>query len=195
MSDEIKNNNLKIQQEEFQNRKKFNEALQRAKACFVNKDYKSTSGFLSEALKLNPKDLDARELAADILLLNGKVSEAGKEYKAIYDEDNTRGNCEEKYAKCVLQVFNTEQKLKDMEAIMHGEVPKNSKKDGYSIFLSCLIPGLGRIINEDFWIGAIVFIIYLVLIGIAINATDLRQGIFSMFVKPTAIIADIVWIV
>ena len=186
--------NLKLQQAEFQNKQKFNEAMRRAKACWTNKDYQSAGKFLTEALTLYPKDLDAREMAADILLLNGKVKEAGREYKAIYDEDNTRGYCEEKYAKCVLQAYNSEEKIRQMEAELHGEAPKSDKTNGYMTFLSCLIPGLGRIINEDFLIGAIIFVLYLTFIGIAVNATDVSEGIMSMFFKPTSIVADIIWL-
>ena len=186
-------NSLKAQQDLFQKKRKFNEALTRAKACFTNKDYPNAGKNLQEALALFPKDLDARELAADILLLNGKVKEAGKEYKAIYDEDNTRGKCEEKYAKCVLQQFNTEEKLRQMEAVLHGEAPKE-KKNSYMTFLGCIIPGLGRIINEDYLIGSIVFVLWLVFIGTAVNQTNVSEGVFSMFTKPCAIISDIIWL-
>lgn len=185
---------LKKQQDEFQRKRKFADYLTRAKAAFANKDYDTCRENLREALMLYPKDLDAREMAADILLLKGKVKEAGNEFKAIYDEDNTRVKCEEKYAKCVLQMFNTEEKIREMEAIMHGESPRKDKNSGYTVFLSCIVPGLGRIIKEDYLTGAAVFIAYLVCIGLAVNSLDLRQGIFSLFMKPAAIIADIIWL-
>ena len=189
------NINLKKQQDEYQKKRKFTDLMTRAKACFVNKDYVSCSEYLKEALSINPDDLDARELAADILLLNGKIKEAGKEYKAIYDADNTRGNCEEKYAKCVLQVYNSEEKIRQMEAMMHGETPKSDRNSGYMIFLGCIIPGLGRVINEDYLIGALVFVLYLIFIGIAINSVNIAtESIFSLFTKPTAIVADIIWL-
>jgi len=189
------NNDLKTQQEEFKKKRQFTEAMQRARAGFANKDYKACGVYLQEALSLYPKDLDARELGADILLLNGKVKEAGKEYKAIYDEDNTRGKCEEKYAKCILAVFNSEQKLREMEAIMHGEPIERDKKSGYMTFLSCLIPGLGRIINEDYLIGIVVFVVYLIFIGMSVNSLNITsEGVLSLFTKPTSIVADIIWL-
>ena len=189
------NENLKNEQEEYKKRRQFGENLTRAKACFANKDYSSCSSYLKEALLIYPNDLDARELAADVLLLNGKVKEAGKEYKAIYDEDNTRGRCEEKYAKCILQVFNSEEKLRQMEAVMHGEAPKSDRGKGYMAFLSCLIPGLGRVINEDYLIGVIVFVLYLVFTGVGINSLDItKEGVLSLFSKPGMIIADIIWL-
>lgn len=189
------NENLKKEQDEFQKKRKFAEYMNMAKASFANKDYAAASSHLKEALSLYPKDPDARELAADILLINGKVKEAGDEYKAIYDEDNTRGKCEEKYAKCILQVFNSEEKLRHIEAVLHGEEPKDDRKSPYMTFLGCIVPGLGRIINEDYLIGAVIFIFYLIFIGMAINAVDVtREGMFAMFRKPTAIIADIIWI-
>jgi len=188
-------NSLKSQQEEYKKKLKFNENLTRAKACFINKDYVSSSEFLQKALEINPKDLEARELAADILCLNGKMKEAGREYKAIYDADNTRVQAEEKFAKTVLSIYNSEEKVRQMEKMLHGESVSDEKKNVYTIFLGAIIPGLGRIMYEHYMYGIIIFMGYLVFMGMSINQLDLsRDGVLSLFTSASSIIANIIWV-
>ncbi len=67
-------------------------------------EYKQADELVRQALDIVPGDLDARELAADLLYARGDWSQAAEAYKSIYQEDGSRTKAEEKYAKVLLQI-------------------------------------------------------------------------------------------
>ena len=170
---------LKISQEKFKQKNKFNEYMNMSRASYIKKDYESARNHIAEALKIFPSDLDARELAADILWALGKTSLASNEYKAIYDKDNTRIIAEKKYAKTVLALYDKKLKEQSIENLLSDKKKENKQQTGMSSYILALIlPGLPQILSGKTVKGIIILTIYMLLSVITlatINVEDIFQ--------------------
>jgi len=185
MDEQIKSSN-----EAYKNKIKFNEYLKMSQAAFANKNYDISAENIKKALEIFPDNLDAREIAADILWIKGNVSSASLEYKSIFDSDNTRIKVEEKYAKTVLSLYDKKQKIQSMEDLLNKKEKINNKTSTGKVFLSAIIPGLSAMLDENFVKGIIIFLLYFAFIGMAIkgtNSSDFSE-IFKSFYFYLAII-------
>lgn len=167
---------LRISQEKFKQKNKFNEYMNMSRASYIKKDYESARNHIAEALKIFPSDLDARELAADILWALGKTSLASSEYKAIYDKDNTRIIAEKKYAKTVLALYDKKLKEQSIDNLLSGKKKENKQHMSVSNYITALIlPGLPQILSGETIKGIIILTIYILLTVITLATINIKQ--------------------
>ena len=188
MDEQIKSSN-----EAYKNKIKFNEYLKMSQAAFVNKNYEMSAENIKKALEIFPNNLDAREIAADILWVKGNVSTASLEYKFIFDSDNTRIKVEEKYAKTILSLYNEKQKIQSIEDLLNNKEKGNKKTSAGKIFLSALIPGLSAMLDEHFIKGIMIFLLYFVFVGMATKGIT-SDNSSEIFKSPFFYLASIIWL-
>jgi tetratricopeptide (TPR) repeat protein len=162
-------------------------------------EYKQADELLRQALELIPTDLDARELAADLLYAHGKWPEAAEAYKLIYEEDASRTAAEEKYAKVLLQIAEGKRQQDLLRNLIeHPEAAEHmpDRSPAIAALLSG-IPGLGHVYCGEAVKGAVILLVtglswFLFLIlrpdVSAYPTLDMRISRFMHDMDPMAII-------
>lgn len=98
------------------------------------------------ALELRPNDLDARELAADLVLASGDLEKAAARYKELFSPEHPRPTAEEKYARTILQI--AEEKYQKEMLLQMVNSPRQFTVGGKSPVLAAIAsigPGFGQI--------------------------------------------------
>lgn len=123
-------------------------------------DYAQANQSIMKALEINPADLEAREFAADMLLVHGELQKALDAYKAILEEDETRASAEEKFAKITLQLAEGKRQQELLKDILENPELRSSlvpsRNPFVAAFFSC-IPGFGHVYCGEYIKGVVIF--------------------------------------
>lgn len=139
-------------------------------------DYAQAAEQVAQALALWPDNLDAQELAADILYAQGKWEESLGRYKAIRDKDPTRASAEEKFARVTLQIAEGQRQQELMKQILENpEAYRPPRRNPVAAAVLSGIAGLGHVYCGNLRKGAILF-----------AATTLSWLIFLSLTPPIA---------
>lgn len=155
-------------------------------------------------LELDPDNLQAQELQADLLYDRGKLDDAVQAYKEILAKDPRRISVEQKYARTVLEIGEREHlKFVTQDMIDNPEkYARPERSSGISILLSAVAPGFGHIYIGSYVKGLIIllsFVFSWIIVAFA-PGTDIfakqvgdyvrnpRLGINYDFLNPLAIL-------
>jgi tetratricopeptide (TPR) repeat protein len=136
--------------EDVRKQAEFERLLRTAHLNRTRGDYQEAERLIRLALEIRPADSEAREFAADLLYARGKVEEAAREYKSIFEADPSRTSAEEKFAKATVEIAEAKRQ-RDLLRLMvenpeafraASELPPRSPF--YAALLSG-IPGLGHV--------------------------------------------------
>lgn len=122
-------------------------------------DYGKAAEAVSQALKLRPSDLEAREFAADILSARGELEKAADVYRSILEEDGSRASAEEKFARVTLQMAEAKRQRELLQDML--ENPARRRVEARNPILAALlsgVPGLGHVYCGDMVRGVALFI-------------------------------------
>jgi TM2 domain-containing membrane protein YozV len=111
-----------------------------------------------QALELRPGDLDARELAADMVLASGDVEKAAAHYKVLFSPERPRPSAEEKYAKAILQIAEEQYQREQLAQMLAN--PTKAAGPPRSPLLAAIAsigPGFGQMYLGNFRRGVIFF--------------------------------------
>jgi tetratricopeptide (TPR) repeat protein len=133
-------------------------------------------GQLDEARKaaedlsqLQPGNVDARELGADILMEQGRVEEALDEYRAILGEHPEREHSEEMVARISVILADRERLKAQQRDIL--EAPEKMPRDRTARAVACalLLPGLGQLYLGQYMLGVVLLIVTLAATAVIAN--------------------------
>lgn len=140
----------------------FERLFRTARVCRMRGDYQQAQELITQALDLQPDNLDAREFAADILYARGELEKARDEYKAIIEADPSRASAEEKYAKIVVELAEARRQKELLKKAIENpeEFLTTYSLPPRSPILAALlsgIPGLGHVYCGEYVKGILVF--------------------------------------
>lgn len=138
----------------------FDRLMSSARANRMRGDYGRAAEDIRRVLKLRPEDLDAREFAADMLMVAGKDEQAAEEYKRILEEDKSRASAEEKYAKAVLHIAEQRRQRDLLNQMLEepGKYRTPPRNPALAALLSAAAPGLGHAYCGQYVKGAVFFV-------------------------------------
>jgi tetratricopeptide (TPR) repeat protein len=160
-------------------------------------EYLQADDLVRQALEVIPGNLDARELAADLLYARGQWPEASEAYKSIFTQDASRGAAEEKYAKVLLQISEGKRQkdlLQDM--LEHPEAHQAPERSPLAAAVLSGIPGLGHVYCGEAIKGVVILAItavswFLFLVlrpDVSFYPPDQRMARFAQNMDPLSII-------
>ncbi|MFQ6131405.1 MAG: tetratricopeptide repeat protein [Armatimonadota bacterium] len=147
--------------------------LTTAATVFRNRgDVESALTACQELLALDPENLDAREILADVLVENQKHDQAMAEYRRIFEADPSRTSVERKIAELALR----EGELRHQEQRRQQLLQDPTKRDrtggvriGTAWLCAVICPGLGQLYLREYVKGLIILGVSLVLIALIIQ--------------------------
>jgi len=132
--------------DELRKQAEFESTIRLAHISRKRGDYGQASKLVVQALSLNPDDLEARELAADIFYARGELEKAADIYKAIIEADPSRTTAEEKFAKATLDIAEGKRQQDLIKYMLeHPEVKVPAAKNPVVSAMFSGIPGLGHV--------------------------------------------------
>ena len=149
----------------------FDRLMVAARAQKMRGDLLEAEKALLKALAIRFDDLNARELAADILFERGDFEKAAKHYKSLYSTERPRPSAEAGYARCVLKIAEIAQKREELLNPMNAQtaafVPE--RRTPVVAAILSMIPGLGHVYCGQFTKAILIFsswLFFLILIYI-----------------------------
>lgn len=135
----------------------FDRLINLARINRMRGEYLQADDLVRQALEVLPGNLDARELAADLLYARGQWPEAADAYRSIFTQDPSRTAAEEKYAKVLLQIAEGKRQ-KDLlqEMLEHPEAHQMPKRSPAVAAVLSGIPGLGHVYCGEFIKAAVI---------------------------------------
>jgi tetratricopeptide (TPR) repeat protein len=129
-----------------------------------------------ELSQLEPGNVDARELSADLLLEQGRLEEALEAYRAILDAHPDREHSEEMVARISVTLADRERVKAQQREIL--EAPEKMPRDrtGRAVACALLLPGLGQL-----YLGQYVLGVVLLVVTLTATAVIADYGIFEPF--------------
>lgn len=136
-------------------------------------DLESAVTSCQELLTLDPDNLDAREVMADVLAEDGKHDEAMAQYRRIFEADSSRTDVERKMAQMALRAGELRRREQRRQELIEDPTRRDRRSDVRlsTAWLCALIcPGMGQLYLREYAKGAIILGGSLVLIALILNA-------------------------
>jgi len=149
--------------EEAKRRAEFEKLLTSARVGRMRGDYARAAADVKAALAILPADLDARELAADILLALGKTAQAADEFKSIFQEDPSRASAEEKFARATVEMAEAKRQRELLENMT--EAPTRvavGKRNPLVAAAISIAPGFGQVYCGQLVRGIVLFCVVMI---------------------------------
>jgi tetratricopeptide (TPR) repeat protein len=148
--------------EQIREQVEFDRLMVAARAQKMRGDLVEAEKALLKALAMRFDDLNARELAADILYDRGEFEKAAKHYKSLYSPERPRPSAESGFARCVLKMAEIAQQREALLNPMDSPISfVPERRTPIVAAMLSIAPGLGQVYCGQFIKGLLLFAAWL----------------------------------
>lgn len=152
-----------------------------------------------KAVDIAPKEINAREMLADVLHECGKLDMARSEYHTIMELSPENPPIEKKFAKVTLEIAEHErEKMIAMDMLQHPHKYVHRHRNPlWAMLLSAFLPGLGQFYNGDMLKASVAFGSFLLFIICAAvlphqNSSSINIVVLFANIHPVAQVLGII---